>query len=636
MSVKIYSMLLIMSLYATLSSAQPESGDADFYQYLQSISKPAPNPAGPQFSTIESRNENQRRESGMDLQKGLAKRYPFKVKPSNFVADMPNQAGQSYNFIPAEYENIDNPEGGPTAPVPYLLTTTFPWNTIYKLIMRFNVDGTDYFYNCSAWSAGNFHLVTAGHCIYNFDPNDDGDESDQRWADDVWAFPAQTDRVVPVDCGVNYCADWPYGHARATHLRSYTGWTDSHNFDHDWGVITLDRNMGQRTGWMGRDGSPGTSLNFSGYPTETPYVPNGNIVQYKGYDDNNVVSTTDFRIELDAFVYGGHSGGPSWKYVGGDRFVVGIHSTSNRVGTAHDTLLTAGKRSDIDSWMTTDVSIRPPVNMPDITEYLYDGLPHKSISKTLVGKGEYMTIDYSIMNGGFASLTNDIVVLIMASTNELISTNDTWIGSDLRSEDIGAYAFRDFTSDLTIPNSLPAGDYTLGVLLSSNGEYGNERLCDGTPCSNKISIANYTLTVEDCEVDIYEDDDITLTGTVLNSGVPQTHNICATGDQDWYRFTVPSGDDAEVILETYGNSGDTEMYLYQYNPFPTLNLIESDDDSGPSLFSKIDRTCASDPLSPGTYYVKVEEHLNNARIAEYNMVADIVQCGDLIFRDSFD
>ncbi|MCB1604511.1 MAG: PPC domain-containing protein [Xanthomonadales bacterium] len=633
---RIINTLFLLMLVILVSAIKAEVVDVE-EDFLKQNYKPAPNPQGRVYTSIETADEEQRKEAAYDIETGIYEVKPFVEKPQMTTPDSP-RIGTAQLAAEALYsESLENTLGvGPTAPTPYLDTTSYPWNTIYKLVMRFNVGGTDYYYNCSAWSAGNFHLVTAGHCIYNFDPNDDGDESDQKWADDVWAIPAQTDKVAPFDCGTGYCGDWPYGHARATHLRSYSGWTVDHNHDHDWGVITMDRNMGQRTGWMGRDSTPGASLNFSGYPVETPYVPDGTVVQYKGFDSNNVVSTTDFRIELSAFIYGGHSGGPSWKYVDGNRYVVGIHSTSNRVGSAHDTLLTTGKRTDLDNFMTADVTIRPPTNMVDITEYLFDGVPHKSISKTLVGKGEHLTMDYSVLNAGFTNLTNDIPVFIMASTNELISTSDTLIGSDLHSDDISTYTFRTFTSDVTIPNSLAAGDYTLGVLMSVNGEYGNELLCNGTACSNNIAVANQVLTVEDCIVDAYEDDEIALLGTVLNSGTPQAHNICATGDKDWYRFTIPSGDNADVVLRTFGTSGDTEMFLYRYNPFPTLELIESDDDSGPSLFSTIDRTCDTDPLSPGTYYVKVEEHLNNSRIAEYNMVADYVHCGDLIFKDGFE
>ena len=45
---------------------------------------------------------------------------------------------------------------------------------------------------------------------------------------------------------------------------------------------------------------------------------------------------------LDAYIYGGHSGGPSWRYDSGtgNRYVEGVHSTSTRIGSATDTLLT--------------------------------------------------------------------------------------------------------------------------------------------------------------------------------------------------------------------------------------------------------------------------------------------------------
>ena len=91
-------------------------------------------------------------------------------------------------------------------------------------------------------------------------------------------------------------------------------WTQSHNYAHDRGVITLNRRDGNHTGWMGRKSACADSLNFSGYPTQTPYVPPGSVVQYFGYDAGNVDYCLIYRIGIDAFIYGGHSGGPSWRY----------------------------------------------------------------------------------------------------------------------------------------------------------------------------------------------------------------------------------------------------------------------------------------------------------------------------------
>lgn len=637
MKQKLTIIILTLSTFSFTLSAQtkqPTTFDkATDIEELSLHTKPAPNPIGPLYTPAESADKNQRLPVEYHVESKKQTIGEFLQKNHSTENDPP-QAGQAFPTTPAYFDNTLETGFGsitPTEPSPLLNTTQTPWNTIYKLLMKFTVDGTEYIYNCSAWSAGNFHLVTAGHCLYNFDPNDDGDQSDQKWADEVWAIPAQTDRVSPNDCGIAYCGDRPYGWARAVNMRSYTGWTVGQNYEHDWGVITLDRNMGQRTGWMGRSSTVNESLNFSGYPTETPYVPQDIAVQYRGFDTNNVFDVTDYRIELDAFMYGGHSGGPSWRISNGNRFVVGIHSTSNRVGEATNTLLTQGKRSDINAWIAADTTNIPPSDKVDITEYLFDGNSHKTINKTLVGKGESLTLDYSLMNAGFTELTNDIAVFVMASDNELISTNDTLIGSDLHNDNINPFTFRTFSTGITVPSTLPAGNYTVGLLLSVGGEYEDDLLCNGTPCSNTISFADQILTVENCTSDDYEDDNEYVSATTLNLGTTQTHTLCATTDKDWFKFTVPSEGNSEVILETSGPSGDTVIKLYN----SSLSLIELDDQGGHGNFSKIDRTCDSDPLSPGTYYLEIEEYQNNNIIDEYLINSSVIQCNDLIFKDGF-
>ena len=623
------SILVTSVVYMSLALAQQAKPLAE--EWL-SAAKPAPNPPGPIYSESETKSVQQTMTAEYDIKSKQEYVEPYRPKKSFLLPDLPQRG-----TIPVEESKDDwniNPDSSikaATPPTQYTNTTTFPFNTIYKLVMRFNVGGTDYYYVCSGWSVGDFHIATAGHCIYNWDPNDDGDNSDKKWADEVWVYPGQTDLVLPNQC-FGYCADRPYGGAHSVYLRSYTGWTNSQNHDHDWGVVTLDRNMGQRTGWMGRDSVLAASLNFSGYPSETPYVPSGVNVQYYGYDQNNVdnAGTTAFRIKLDAYIYGGHSGGPSWKIQSNNRYVVGIHSTSNRTGIAHDTLLTTGKRDDITTWMATDLTTRPPTNKPDLYEELFDGQAHKSINKTRVGKNEDLSIDYRILNAGFANATGNISVDFYASTNTTISENDTLLGSATVNGINGIFTYSNNQSTVIIPSSLAAGDYTVGYLLATNGEYSNDRQCTNQDCSNSVSIANQTLTVEDCTADGYENDNSTTNSVPLASS-SMSHSICSSIDVDWYKIVVANNPSA-VTIETSGPTGDTQMNLYATNG---TSLIEFDDDDGINLMSKIDRECGIDELGPATYYVKINSY-NNSIINNYNISVTTVDCvTDLIFKNGF-
>ena len=71
-----------------------------------------------------------------------------------------------------------------------------------------------------------------------------------------------------------------------------------------------------------------------------------------------------------------------------------------------------------------------------------------------------------------------------------------------------------------------------------------------------------------------------------------------------------------VIIETFGNAGDTRMWLYGQDQAQ----IAYNDDGGNALFSRIQR----DTMAPGTYYVKVDEFGNNANIS-YNLRVNLIE-----------
>lgn len=144
-------------------------------------------------------------------------------------------------FPPDDRARIDN-------------TETFPWRSVCKLFSTFP-DGA--IGGCSGSIIGcpddhGYHVLTAGHCVYSHDHG--------GWATSVKVVPGLNDDYMP------------YNYAWATQLRSYTGWTVDRDHRHDWALLTLDRNVGDFTGWMGRktadlDDSVYTgALNLADYP----------------------------------------------------------------------------------------------------------------------------------------------------------------------------------------------------------------------------------------------------------------------------------------------------------------------------------------------------------------------------------
>ena len=126
-------------------------------------------------------------------------------------------------------------------------------------------------------------------------------------------------------------------------------------------------------------------------------------------------------------------------------------------------------------------------------------------------------------------------------------------------------------------------------------------------------------------VDSFESDNVASSATPIANGATQTHSIHEVGDKDWVSFTLPLGG-TNLVIETSGASGDTEIFLFLTN---WENLLVSDDDGGDQLFSKISL------LSPtaGEYFLRVEEYSNNATIDSY---AIKVSWSDPLEGDSFE
>jgi len=119
-------------------------------------------------------------------------------------------------------------------------------------------------------------------------------------------------------------------------------------------------------------------------------------------------------------------------------------------------------------------------------------------------------------------------------------------------------------------------------------------------------------TPASCNQDAYESDDDCSNARAISPG-SQDHTINMDGaDVDWVTFTTT--DYADFSVWTDGSSGDTRMWLYR-GSCGSLTEVAYDDDGGTGLFSRIDATC----VEPGTYYVKVDEYMENNPICSYTI-----------------
>lgn len=115
--------------------------------------------------------------------------------------------------------------------------------------------------------------------------------------------------------------------------------------------------------------------------------------------------------------------------------------------------------------------------------------------------------------------------------------------------------------------------------------------------------------------DSYENDDTYTNASEILSGVQQQHSIHTASDVDWVKFTIDAN--SVVTISTSGLSGDTQIYLYNSAGVPGT-YYAYDDNGGIGFFSGMTRT-----LTPGVYYLKIQENGQNAVISSYYVSVDI-------------
>lgn len=114
-------------------------------------------------------------------------------------------------------------------------------------------------------------------------------------------------------------------------------------------------------------------------------------------------------------------------------------------------------------------------------------------------------------------------------------------------------------------------------------------------------------------VDAYEPDNIQSAARRIANGQTQRRSIHAAGNTDWAKLAVGGRGARNLRLETAGAAGDTQLWLYRANG----TLAAYDDNSGTGRFSRIPVAT----LPAGTYYVRIREYGNNARIPAYTLRA---------------
>ena len=128
-----------------------------------------------------------------------------------------------------------------------------------------------------------------------------------------------------------------------------------------------------------------------------------------------------------------------------------------------------------------------------------------------------------------------------------------------------------------------------------------------------------------CRADVNEPDDTPATAKPFSPGPERFHSLCGTGDVDWVKITLTQS--TSLTLVTYGAAGgDTTLRLLN----SSLQQIDFNDNPPGTSYARIERTCQTgSALTPGTYYVAIEDFQSNDTLELYGFdMFGTPCCGD--------
>lgn len=390
-----------------------------------------------------------------------------------------------------------------------------PWNAHVKLFLTFPSDNS---YVCSGTLIDPRHVLTAGHCVHLIEEG--------GWAESMTAVPAY-------DHGAQ-----PFGNATSTSLHSFTGWTEDEDFDHDIGLVALDRPLGALASWHGYgyhdDPSFFTGNTFlnPGYPAAPPY-DGQQMYSWSGDFDYTEYSSGWYGQEVGIHreAYGGQSGsGASTTNAGNQRIVYAVLSngTSSRTNFPR---LTADKFNHIQGSI-----------IADHTPSSADLVPlNVQASPAVAAGGQLSSLSYVVHNYSSVTFEGTVSVDVYLSSNDNITTFDTLLQTRSFTGTLGPKSTLSITATDSLPE-IPAdvagGNYWIGVILDIDDADASNNDTDGQDASpisldavtqpdlephrpsgwdDTLVIATESGTSVSSHV-IYDDDDLYVDYAVINSG----------------------------------------------------------------------------------------------------------------------
>ena len=201
---------------------------------------------------------------------------------------------------PSSAESASRSVGTQDGRLRFTDTTTYPNSAVVYI----SKDGKPY---CTGWMISADTLVTAGHCVYNYDR--------EEWLSGLEFSP-----------GANG-SERPFETATAVQTWTDVSWIKKENPLLDWGLVKLDKRLGDRTGWFGLAWRSGdykdTQAELRGYPSDKG---EGELWGMAG----TVADSRGNQLCYSMDTYEAQSGSPL--YLSDGALVIGIHAYGKESG----------------------------------------------------------------------------------------------------------------------------------------------------------------------------------------------------------------------------------------------------------------------------------------------------------------
>ncbi|MBD3211426.1 MAG: trypsin-like serine protease [Candidatus Lokiarchaeota archaeon] len=456
-------------------------------------------------------------------------------------------------------------------------TDMFPWSAICKIYVT-TANGS--YVVGSGVIIDEYHVLTAGHVVYS--------QECGGWASSVRIVPGQV------------WFDSPFHHANAVHIRSYAGWTEDRMYQHDWAMLTLDRNIGSYTGWMNRRTADPSNLlyrnnlNIAGYPGDL----DGGMYMYWDEDIGYSADTYNHFYYMDT--NGGMSGGPVWRYHNGQPEILSIHAYHQGDNQPNfGTRLNQDKYDRIFDWIAADT---PPLDKPDFKDR---GFSYSEVYGDNFQAGvTTISIDCDIENVGLAP--DGTFVHFYASTDDFIGPGDYYLGNDYI-PNINPLSSSSANWNGLLPADIPEGYYYIGWIIDQGDNHAEHDESNNIGYhSPRVYIDGYSPPTSFIWVTARDDDDILHTlsdafvivedesHSVINTGYTDSeghYNVTSLEIGEYFITIVKEGYYTQT-KSNYINYHDDDDYL-------VFNLQKKPYDSG-YIEIKVKDSSTSDPID-GAY-----------------------------------